>query len=147
MLPAPLPDFRPPDPCCYSPPRVARLPLRPLTALYASWYGLALQKPNVSGPPYGFTARRHMVLLPCRASSSFHAFLPRRLVPPSPGDGGSQTKAGSTAEYYFLVSPLSLLTPVQPHPGSAVFCEELSEAISNYLELTQVCFFLPPPAT
>src|SRR2546423_10846719 len=94
MLPAPLPDFRPPDPCCYSPPRVARLPLRPLTALYASWYGLTLQKPNVSGPPYGFTARRHMVLLHCRASSSFHAFLPRRLVPPSPGDGGSQTKAG-----------------------------------------------------
>src|SRR2546423_6900569 len=59
-------------------------PLRHLTALYASWYGLTLQKPNVSGPPYGFTARRHMVLLPCQASSSW----------PSPGDGGSQTKAG-----------------------------------------------------
>src|SRR5205085_11371340 len=33
-------------------------PLRHLTALYASWYGLTLQKPNVSGPPYGFTAPR-----------------------------------------------------------------------------------------
>ena len=46
---------------------------------------------------------------------------------------------------HFLVSPLSLLTPVQPHPGNAVFCGELSEASSSYLDLSEVCFFLPPP--
>src|SRR5437879_3193405 len=45
---------------------------------------------------------------------------------------------------HFLGSPLSLLTPVQPHPGNAVFCGELSEAISSYLDLSGVCFFWPP---
>src|SRR5205085_11039144 len=42
------------------------IPLRPLTALYASWYGSMGQKPNVSGPPYGFTACRHMMPLATR---------------------------------------------------------------------------------
>src|SRR2546421_4160274 len=64
---------------------VGPVPLRHLTAPYGSLrftVRMAAPKPNVSGLPYGFTARRHMVLLPCPASSSFHAFLPRRLVPP-----------------------------------------------------------------
>ncbi len=45
-----------------------------LTALYASWYGSTLQKANVSGPPYGFTTRRH--------SKSKLKNFPRKMRPP-----------------------------------------------------------------
>src|SRR5437660_7653455 len=74
MFPGLLTDLRLPDPGA-TPQGAGPAPLRHLTALYASRYGWRLQKPNVSGLPYGFTAPRLLVLLPCRASSSFHAFL------------------------------------------------------------------------
>ena len=47
-------------------------PLRHFTAVYASWSGLTLQKPNVSGPPYGFTARRPCVGISVRRRLSIN---------------------------------------------------------------------------